>query len=116
MTGITGRFWLTILLDLTVILLCCALPLQAASESVWKAGIAKAVITPEQPLWMAGYSGRKSPATTALHDLWIKVLVLEDSRGQRGVLLTSDLAGLSRTIYQNVLKKIQRLPDHRACE
>ena len=108
MTGIAGRFCLTILLNLTVILLCCALPLQAASESVWKAGIAKAVITPEQPLWMAGYSGRKSPATTALHDLWIKVLVLEDSRGQRGVLLTSDLAGLSRTLYQNVLKKIHQ--------
>ena len=102
MVTISRQFRLAILFSF------CAVTALAAQEPVWKAGIAKTAITPEQPVWMAGYSGRKMPATTALHDLWIKALVLEDGRGHRGILLTSDLAGLSRTIYENVLKELHR--------
>ena len=40
-----------------------------ADEAVWKAGVAKAVITPEQPLWMAGYGNRDHPAEGKVHDL-----------------------------------------------
>jgi len=34
----------------------------AAGGSSWKAGTAKAVITPTEPLWMAGYAGRDHAA------------------------------------------------------
>ena len=34
----------------------------AAETPLWKAGTAKANITPDQPLWMAGYGGRDKPA------------------------------------------------------
>ena len=53
-----------------------------AAERTWKAGIAKAVITPEKPVWLAGY-GTKRPPDGKLHDLWMKALALEDDAGRR---------------------------------
>jgi neutral ceramidase len=73
-----------------------------AAEPLWKAGVAKANITPTEPLWMAGYGGRDKPAQGKLMDLWIKVLALEDARGRRAVILTSDTLGIPRSIYKNI--------------
>jgi len=64
-----------------------------AQESPWKAGLAATKITPQQPLFMAGYASRNKPFESVHDDLFAKVLVLEDSRGQRGVLVTTDLIG-----------------------
>src|SRR5262249_6497200 len=63
------------------LLLCCLLVVGFASisgqtraeEVPWKAGIAKAVITPEKSVWLAGY-GSKRPPDGKLHDLWMKAL------------------------------------------
>ena len=41
---------------------------------LWKAGVARVVITPEYPVWMAGYSSRTSPSDGKLHDLWAKAV------------------------------------------
>ncbi len=64
------------------------------ADATWMAGIAKAVITPEKSVWLAGY-GTKRPPAGKLHELWIKVLVLEDDVGRRAVLLTSDFQGVT---------------------
>src|SRR6266567_6548818 len=56
-----------------------------------KAGVASKVITPKEPLWMGGYGSRNKPAEEKLHDLRIKALALEDAKGEKLVLLTSDL-------------------------
>ena len=61
-----------------ILLRCLALPLSAAS---WKAGTAKADITPNTPIWMAGYGGRTKPSEGTLHPLWAKALALEDAKG-----------------------------------
>jgi hypothetical protein len=63
----------------------------------WKAGVAKVAITPDQPLWMSGYSSRDHAAEGTLHDLWAKALVLEDPAGQRVALITLDLVGIDRS-------------------
>jgi len=72
-----------------------------AGEAGWKAGFAKANITPEEPLWLAGYASRTNPAVGKVMDLWIKVLALEDSSGHRAVILTSDTLGIPQSIYQH---------------
>jgi len=77
------------------------------NEQSWEAGVAKAVITPDKPMWLAGYGGRDHPAEGTLHDLWIKVLALEDAEGQRAVILTSDLCGIAQEMYENVCRKFQ---------
>ena len=73
-----------------------------AAEALWKAGTAKALITPKERLWMAGYSSRTGPADGTLHDLYVRVLALEDAQGHRAVLVSSDLLGIPRSISENV--------------
>ena len=77
------------------------------AEPTWKAGVAKAVITPKQPLWMAGYGGRTKPADGPLHDLYLRVLVLEDAAGHQGIVLASDTLGISKPIYDEVARRVQ---------
>lgn len=64
----------------------------------WKAGVAKVVITPEHFMWMSGYGGRDRPAEGTLTDLFAKALVVEDSDGRRGVLVTLDIVGIDRAL------------------
>lgn len=72
----------------------------------WRAGVAKAVITPEKPMWMAGYGGRTAPADGKFHDLWIRVVALDAGDGQRGVILSSDTLGISQPIYEAVVQRL----------
>jgi neutral ceramidase len=76
--------------------------LLAADPSLWQAGTARVVITPTEPLWMAGYASRTNPADGKVMDLWIKVLALEDARGHRAIILTGDLLGFPQSIYQHI--------------
>lgn len=74
----------------------------SAVSAGWKAGAAKVAITPKAPLWMAGYAARTRPADGKLTELWAKALVLEDSDGNRGVILTLDLVGIDRTLAESI--------------
>src|SRR5688572_2278145 len=76
---------------------------QAAS---WKAGVAKAVITPETPVWLAGYGSKRVP-DGKLHDLWMKALALEDADGKRVVLVTSDFQGVPKGMSDQVFKQLK---------
>ena len=82
-----------------ILLLCLALPLSAAS---WKAGTAKADITPKKPIWMAGYGGRTKLSEGTLHPLWAKALALEAAKGNRAVIISTDTLGMTASIYANL--------------
>ena len=71
---------------------------QVGQRPTWKVGTASARITPDSPLWMAGYAGRDRPAEGKLHDLWVKVLILEAPNGRRAVMITNDVCGFSRQL------------------
>ena len=71
----------------------------------WKAGTAKAIITPETSVWLAGYGTKRAPEGK-LHDLWLKVLALEDPNGRDVVLITSDHMGIPRVMYESMFKKL----------
>lgn len=85
----------------------CALGNSLAAQE-WRAGVARAIITPEQPMWMAGYGGRTAPAEGKYHDLWIRVLAIDAGNGQRGVILSSDTLGISQLIYEDVVAQSQK--------
>ncbi len=65
-----------------------------AKQADWQVGVAKASITPQQPMWMSGYGSRNRPAEGKLTELWAKGLAVQDGVGQRGVLVTLDLVGI----------------------
>jgi len=77
----------------------------AADEPVWKAGVARAAITPETPVWLAGY-GTKRPPDGKLHELWMKALALEAPGGERAVLITSDFQGVPRSMSDRVFARL----------
>jgi neutral ceramidase len=72
----------------------------------WKAGVAKVVITPDQSIWMAGYGARNHPSEGTLADLWSKALVLEDTNGERVVLITNDLESIPKNIADEIRDRI----------
>src|SRR5947209_18288092 len=74
----------------------------------YKAGTASHVITPTEPLWMAGYANRNKPCDTKRHDLWVKALALEDPAGNRCVLMTSDLCGIPRSLSEPVCAEVMK--------
>ena len=78
------------------------------AETSWKAGVAKAVITPDSPMWMAGYAARNRPAEGKMTDLWAKALALEDAKGKRCVLVTLDLVGIERGLSGPLRDEIQK--------
>jgi hypothetical protein len=70
--------------------------------------VAKAVITPKEPMWLAGYGARKKPAEGTQHDLYVKALALQDDDGRKYVLLTSDLVGIPRRVSEGVAAEVKK--------
>jgi hypothetical protein len=71
----------------------------------WSAGLAKVAITPEKPIWMAGYASRNKPAEGKLQELYAKALALEDERDRRVVIVTSDLLGFPRAMAEAIANR-----------
>lgn len=92
----------------TVAALCFLLNPTVSAQETWKAGVAKANITPPQPMWMSGYASRSKPAEGKSHDLWAKAVVLEDPSGKRVILVTMDLVGIDRETSQQICGRLQK--------
>lgn len=91
------------------LLLVCCLALMPAGTAVadgWKAGVAKLVITPSQNGWMSGYAARKAPASGKAHDLWAKAFAMEDPHGNKSVIVTLDVCGITRDVEIPVVAAI----------
>ncbi len=73
----------------------------------WRAGVAKAIITPEKSVWLAGYGSKRAP-DGKLHELWMKALALEDAEGRRVVLITSDFEGVPCSMSDRVFVQLQK--------
>src|SRR5687768_3164398 len=81
-------------------------PVTAADDAGWKAGFAAVKITPEVPVMMSGYANRVKPFERVAQDIFAKAIVLEDSAGQRAVLVTSDLVGMDPWFVEPLVREI----------
>ena len=77
-----------------------------SAEEPWKAGVARSVITPAEPMWMSGYASRDKPADGTIHDLWAKAIVLEDPQGSRLLLVSLDLVGIDRQTSRQICTRL----------
>lgn len=80
----------------------------AHAQTAWKAGVAKAVITPTESIWMAGYGDRNHPSDGVLRDLYVKALALEAEPGKPSVIVTADLLGFPHEISDAVANKCEK--------
>ncbi|MEY4941342.1 MAG: hypothetical protein RIQ93_3077, partial [Verrucomicrobiota bacterium] len=74
----------------------------------WKAVVGRAKITPEGPVWMAGYGARTVEGESALHDLWVKALALEDSQGRKAVIVTADNCGAPKAVAERLAAALRQ--------
>ena len=96
---------------LCLFILLIALPARAesgAQAEAWKAGTATTRITPDRPMWMAGYAARNKPSEGKVHDLHAKALALADSWGNRLVIVTLDLIGIDRLMRDWLRDQVAR--------
>ena len=75
-------------------------------QTEWKAGTASCVITPNGPMWMAGYAARDKPSDGKVHDLNAKALAIEDAQGTRLVIVTLDLISITPAIRDWLEKQV----------
>jgi hypothetical protein len=103
---------------MTRILICVAIGVATASFAraaddaleqtlEWKAAVASTTITPQRPLSMAGYAGRKEPAEGSEQELFAKALAIEDCQGRRVVIVTMDLIGVIGRLREVVATRVQ---------
>lgn len=76
--------------------------------SEFKAGVASKVITPQLPFWMTGFGSRTKPSTEVMHDVWAKALVFEENPGNRVVIVTTDLLGLSHEVSVAIAERVTK--------
>ncbi|WP_276345565.1 neutral/alkaline non-lysosomal ceramidase N-terminal domain-containing protein [Daejeonella sp. JGW-45] len=80
---------------------------QDKGTRAWRAGTARVNITPQQPMWLAGFGSRTKPSEGKIHDLWAKALIMEDAKGRRAVLITMDLNGIPRNISIRIRERLE---------
>ncbi|MDQ7064926.1 MAG: hypothetical protein Q9P90_11880, partial [candidate division KSB1 bacterium] len=75
---------------------------QVASD--WQAGVAKVAITPDRPVWLAGY-GRDTKSIGVHDDVWARALALNN--GEKTVLIiATDLIGLFKNDVDDIRQQI----------
>ena len=96
-------------LTFSLIILCCN-PSSAQNNSInynWKAGVSSVKITPSEAMPMAGFASRTHSSEGMLHDIWAKALIIEDSKGKRAVMVSSDLLGFPKVMSDPIRDRIK---------
>jgi hypothetical protein len=76
-------------------------------EPGWKAGVARANITPDESIWMAGFGFRNKPSEGVTTDIWASALALEDANGHRAVIIAIDNAGIRKELSDAIRAKLK---------
>jgi hypothetical protein len=78
----------------------------ASGQPAPAVGLAVRDITPELPIRLAGYAGRKRPADRCDHPLLVQALALKNPTGERFVIVALDNCEVSRAFMQPVLQEL----------
>ncbi len=77
-----------------------------AIAAEFHAGLGRADITPQEPIWLAGYAGRNKPSEGVDQKLNVKALALKDASGATTLIVTADTIGASRQFTDAVAARI----------
>lgn len=80
----------------------------ATSAQEWQAGVATTVITPSEPLWLAGFASRTRPAQETVQDLHLKAIAFRDPEGNRAVILTADILTITLDCRHAVAEAVSK--------
>jgi hypothetical protein len=77
-----------------------------AATKGWRAGTGRVKFTPDEPMWLAGYAVRTEPARGTLSDLYVTALALEDARGEKLIIASSDIIAF-RSLAEPVMLRVK---------
>jgi hypothetical protein len=83
------------------------LPLRGAEAPPLGVGIAVRDITPQPPIWLAGYASRNKPAEKIDHPLLAQAVAFRNATGERFVLAAFDNCEVSPAFNEPVLQAFQ---------
>src|SRR5438046_4980279 len=92
---------------LIVVTLCVFDTAPLDAQAAYRVGIGRGDITPEEPIWMAGYGNRNKPSTGVDQPLHVKALALQHNEASPLVLITADIIGFSREVAEEIAGHIQ---------
>jgi neutral ceramidase len=78
----------------------------AGSPPALEIGLAVRDITPEPPIWLAGYAGRKRAADKVDHPLLVQALALKNPTGERFVFVALDNCEVSGAFMEPVVREL----------
>jgi hypothetical protein len=81
---------------------------QYAHAQEFRAGTARAKITPEELGWLGGYGHRNRPAEGVAADLWARALALQDSQGHRCVIANADIHIFTRPLHREIVEAARK--------
>lgn len=92
-----------------LVALATGLPLLArgAESPPLGVGIAVLDVTPQPPIWLAGYAARNKPAEKVDHPLLLQALAFRNATGERFVLAALDNCEVNRAFNEPVLRAFQ---------
>jgi hypothetical protein len=94
-------------LTFTVLILCLGLFQQGYAQE-FRAGTARAKVTPDELGWLGGYGHRTRPAEGVAADLWARALALEDSQGHRCILVNADIHIFTRRLHREIVEAARK--------
>lgn len=96
------------ILSLTLTLLASLGIATAAFSQDFKVGVAKADITPTEPIRLAGYASRSKPHESVDQPIWVKALALQDNTGATSIIITADTIGTPRWFNDALATRIEK--------
>lgn len=78
----------------------------SAENKILLAGISKVKITPETPIPMSGYGGRKKPFKGIHDDIFVRTIVFE-SGGEKAAIISAELIGFSHDFWEELAGRIE---------
>ena len=91
-----------------IVLLVGVGTLEQGFPAEYRAGTARAKITPEKLGWVGGYGHRTKPAEGVAADLWTRALALEDKAGHRCVMVNADIHIFTRTLHRQIAEAAKK--------
>lgn len=92
---------------MSLILLAVLVVTTGAQTPEWRAAAAKVVITPTEPMYLAGFANREVPAEGTAMELHAKSLAVADESGTRFVMVTLDLVEVTHQLRHAVATTVK---------
>ena len=75
---------------------------------LFQVGLSRIDITPDYPIRLSGFGGRRTESEGIVHRIWAKAMAIKDQRNTLGILITVDNLGLPDAMVREVSARLSK--------